>query len=327
MKLIYIVLFMLFAPVALANTYQVQVSTDGLTDDEALNKARIQVQWLAALDFPVLVSGTEHLDAWDQYSSELTALAAGAVEVSPLQVSWDRQNNMLTYMGSANLNTQLSIDMISEVKDNIMLQRQLQAAYDAMDTLVKNESSNYERFTTAASGAQAATYAHYARGSYQETMHARNMLRQYFMAYQTYDMLLPFFNSHRWALVDVGRSHVHYEIVFDWLNEASKACKAYLGVPGVFGLSRRSRSDLYAECFDPPIYVSRDIREEIGARVVLQRPWQHVRRDYQAKAFPNEDYVFRMELNDLSPEEIDMHLRGEVSLKQFAEIVFFSPVH
>jgi hypothetical protein len=307
-------------PVA-ASQYSVAIPIKGKTEAEVRDQARIEVQWKAARDYPVLISGVEQVDSEGDYRSEITALTAGALQVEPVSESWDRERDFFYFSGRVTLDTDLSIQMIQDVKDNLTLQRQLQHAYESMDSLMRSKTGELQRFKVAAQGAKVASKVHFARGSYEETMKARGMVEEYILSLVVHDYFVPAIESLKFRMVDVGADFVKYEIASDWLDAQSDACSHMMGFERQWSFTYDRTA--YAECVESPLIPNADVVDVAKQRAQLAMPVS-LSRKQKSSFFKDNENVYSLNFKRLSKGEIEAHLQDPGYIRSLIAIKFIT---
>ncbi|PTC00973.1 hypothetical protein C9975_04600 [Thalassospira xiamenensis] len=194
--------------------YSVQVLIDGGSDTEAVDKARKAVIWKAALNYPALISGVEGISSTGEFSSELTALTAGAVNVRDVELKWDRESGVLNYTGEAFLDQSLSLELIKGVKDNLTLQKELNKVYRVLNAAMASELIDVSAFEQGIDDAGAVSVVHYVRGDLADSLKAKHELEMHFDRYVLRNILKPLIKQSEFKLVDFDKGRVVYEVDF-----------------------------------------------------------------------------------------------------------------
>lgn len=294
--------------------YTVSVPIDGLSDKEVRNAARIKVQWEAAMNYPVLISGREYTNEMDEYRSEITAMTVGAVNVSTVSERWLREQNRLEYTGLATLNEAVTLDAFEDLRNNISLQKELQEAYEKMNAIVSGQSIDADQFLLSAQKANVASKVYYAQGTLEETLKAKAVLRDYFLNVVMYDYYLAFIDSLTFKLVDAGAGYVTYEASSTWYNKLSFACKKVIPF---YREQFNSRSYYYQRCIESDFSEYSHVLVSAIEQIDLHTPIESVQ-----SSGSGERPVFHFKLDGLSPNQVETYLREPGKIVEQFYVVF-----
>lgn len=226
-----------FTLLADEHVYDVSVAIDGRIDEVVIDDAKKKVIWKAAIDYPALVSGVESVDERGDFSSELTALTAAAIDVETKSLKWDRDGNRLFYSGVASVDTSLSIELIEGVKSNLELQQSLRTAYNALNSAIKADVVQSAAFEQAVEDVSTVKVVHFKRDSYQETLKAKSLLKRHHESFVLRNVVKPFLDALEYTLADIREGAITYNANTNKTADAisknfNKSCQLLTSVHG-----------------------------------------------------------------------------------------------
>lgn len=219
---------------AKAETVKASIAIDGRNDAIVKDEARKKAIWKAALHYPALVSGVEEIDSTGKFSSEITALTAGAVELDTIREEWDRANNQYTLVAKASVNQSVSIEMIQGVQANLELQKRLKRVYQDLDKAVSSSSAMIKEFEQSMDDIKLVSSVNYRRDSYKESLVAREAMEKHFRSTVLRKVIQPLYDEVTFKLYDFDQDRVLFTSnidsvgsAIDW-SEFGSNCSVYV---------------------------------------------------------------------------------------------------
>lgn len=242
-----------------AEQIEVSVSTIGLTEHQVREKVKLEARWYSVKNLPVLISGNEKINSTGEYSREVTALSAAALNITVLNEYWDNEAGTLTSKLEVTQNTDISEHVFGSLLKNDTLKKQLRKAYENLDKVLK-VNSEYD-FTTASSdmGMLDTVYnVLYMRNSYQESMRVKSLLQNDYESYVLNKYITPYFNSLEPIAIDVDEKGLVIKYGSHFYEKLSKSCMSL--VNAFFFQNTSSTNKVSSDtCIDEPIFNQLDL--------------------------------------------------------------------
>lgn len=313
--LVFISLLMSFS--VTSQEYTVTVPIDGQPDSEVRNAARVKVQWEAALNYPVLVSGNEYTNEMDEYRAEIAAMTVGAVNVETISEQWLRDQNTLRYTAMASLNEAVTLKAFDNLRNNVSLQKELSAAYSKMNALIAEKTVDADQFLLNAKKAKAASKVFFVQDTLESTLKAKDTLRQYFVRLIIYDYYLPFIESLKFKLADAGPGYVVYEATSDWYETLSDDCKKVIPFYRGSSWDREGRYDYHERCIDSSFSEHTIVLHSAVDEIELNTPIEEISTSQDSGAS-----VFHLRLNGLTSDAVNKYLQEPQKVADEFRVVF-----
>ncbi|MBT42065.1 MAG: hypothetical protein CMF12_06030 [Idiomarina sp.] len=316
MRLFWGLLSLLLSFSVISQEYTVTVPINDQPDNVVRNAARVKVQWEAALNYPVLISGNEYTNEMDEYRAEIAAMTVGAVNVQTVSEQWLRSQNMLRYTATTSLNEAVTMAAFDNLRSSMSLQKELSAAYAKMNALIAEKTIDADQFLLNAKKAAAASKVFFVQDTLESTLKAKAALRQYFVRLIIYDYYLPFIESLKFKLTDAGPGYVSYEVTSDWYDTLTGACRKVIPFYDD-PLSPKGRYKYYEQCIESNFLEHASVFHSAIDAVRLHAPF-----DTSKTQIANGISTFHLRLEDLPAESVENYLQEPERIKD-AFYVFF----
>lgn len=255
-----LLLFISFSHLAVqSKQIEVTVSTKGLTELQVREKVKLEARWFSAKDLPLLVSGKESINMTGDYSREVTALSAAALNIKVLSEFWNKETNTFTSKLDVTQNTDISESMFGSLLKNDTLQKQLRKAYESLENIIKVKTE-YD-FTDVNNDMEMVDTVYnvlYMRNSYEDSLRVKTLLQSNYESYVLNKYITPYVNSLRAVSVDVNQKGLVIVYASHLYERISSSCKRL--VNGFFFQNNSPFSDSdYNTCVDEPLFSKLDL--------------------------------------------------------------------
>ncbi|WP_076922355.1 hypothetical protein [Pseudoalteromonas sp. SK20] len=293
----------------LSKELNINISTVGLSEFEAREKAKLEARWVTAKDSPVLVSGNETIQSTGRYTREVTALSAAALNVKVLQEFWDKERNILSIKFDVTHNLDLSEAVFGSLHKNSVLQKQLLKAYESIDKLIRvNSSYDFIDAYSEMNMAQTAYNVTYMRSSFEDSLRVKSLLERDYETYVLNMYITPFINSLKPVLIDVNSKGLVVKFASEFYAEQSKVCKQLIN-SFFYQNQRRFRANDEQRCVNEPIFNELDL--------TFQKKWSSYVSNYKNGGITFQFYRRNYSDNELTAimNEPSGELKKRVGLK------------
>lgn len=241
-----------------AKLIEVSVVTEGLTELQAREKLKLEARWHSTRDLPLLVSGSERVNAFGDYSREVTALSAAALDIKVLTEFWDKEAGILTSKLEVTQNTDLSEHVFGSLMKNDVLKKQLNKAYESLDKIMKVTSEYDLTAANSAMGMLETTYnVLYMRNSFEGSLRVKALLESDYESYVLNKYITPYINSLEPVGVDVEREALIVKYGSQFYQSLPKSCMEL--VNGFFFQRKSSYNKDTNNCVDEPLFNQLDL--------------------------------------------------------------------